>query len=117
MVFQIQRLPFHITIALAVVVLGAVMPVSADLVNGHYNIAPTIHQSAIVFIGEEGLNITDALASANAQGSPTTITTIGWWASASDIHHSSPIVTVDVTGRQGMFTVTQAEFDNYEGQW
>jgi len=117
MVFQFQRLKYHIVITLIALVLVSVMPVSAVFINGYYNVAPNIQQGATVFIGEQGLNISDALASANAQGSPTAITTIGWWASAANIHLSSPTVTIDLNGRQDQFTVTQAEFDGYEGQW
>jgi hypothetical protein len=117
MAIQFQRIQYLIAITLVALVLVSVMPVSAVLINGYYKVAPTIHQGATVFIGEQGLNISDALSSANAQGSPTAITTIGWWASAADIHMSSPTVTIDATGRQAQFTVTQAEFDGYEGQW
>ena len=30
---------------------------------------------------------------------------------------TAPTVSVDTTGRAGTFTVTQSEFDGYEGQW
>ncbi len=57
------------------------------------------------------------MASANAQGEPTSITVIGWWVSAADIRFSGPTVSIDLAGRENSFTVTQAEFDNYQGQW
>jgi PGF-CTERM protein len=104
-------------VALAMFVLVAVMPVSAVLINGYYLVAPNVNQGATVFIGEQGLNITPALNSANAAGTPSAYTTIGWWASAADIQVTAPTVSVDLTGRQTLFTVTQAEFDGYEGQW
>ena len=70
-----------------------------------------------MFIGEQGLDITAALASANAAGVPSAYSTIGWWASAADISTTAPTVSVDTTGRATTFTVTQSEFDGYEGQW
>jgi hypothetical protein len=104
-------------VALAMFVLVAAMPVSADLYNGYYKVAPGINQGATVFIGEQGLDITNALNSANAAGVPSAYTTIGWWASAADIDRTAPTVSVDLSGRTALFTVTQAEFDGYEGQW
>jgi len=104
-------------VALAMFVLVAVMPVSADLYNGYYKVAPGINQGATVFIGEQGLDITNALNSANAAGAASAYTTIGWWASAADIDRTAPTVSVDLSGRTALFTVTQAEFDGYEGQW
>ncbi|MFY9799653.1 MAG: MEMAR_RS02690 family S-layer glycoprotein [Methanoregula sp.] len=104
-------------VALVMFVLVAVMPVSADLYNGYYKVAPNINQGATVFIGEQALDISNALATANAAGTPTSITTIGWWASAADIRTTAPTVSFDLIGRANLFTVTQAEFDGYEGQW
>jgi PGF-CTERM protein len=104
-------------VALAMFVLVAVVPVSASFANGYYTVAPNVNQGATVFIGEQGLNITSALTTANAAGTPSAYTTIGWWASAADIQVTAPTVSVDLTGRQTLFTVTQAEFDGYEGQW
>jgi PGF-CTERM protein len=104
-------------VALAMFVLVAVLPVSAVSTNGYYLVAPNINQGATVFIGEQGLNITQALATANAAGVPSAYTTIGWWASAADIQTTAPTVSVDTTGRASTFTVTQSEFDGYEGQW
>ena len=104
-------------VALAMFVLVAVLPVSAVSTNGYYLVAPNINQGATVFIGEQGLNIAPALASANAAGVASAYTTIGWWASAADIQTTAPTVSVDTTGRAGTFTVTQSEFDGYEGQW
>jgi PGF-CTERM protein len=101
-------------VALAMFVLVAVVPVSAYSTNGYYQVAQNVGQGATVFIGEQGLNITPAMLSANATG---TLTTIGWWASAADIYTTAPTVSVDTTGRAATFTVTQAEFDGYEGQW
>jgi len=116
MVFQIGPLKSRIVIALVVFVLVTVMPVSATLFNGYYRVAPEIEQGATVFIGEQGLNIIPALEAANAQGTPTSITTIGWWASP-DIRTLAPTISINTTERQTLFNVTQAEFDGYEGAW
>jgi PGF-CTERM protein len=104
-------------VALAMFLLVAVMPASAVFVNGYYQVATNIGQGATVFIGEQGLNITPAITSANTQTATTGLATIGWWASAADIQVTPPTVSVDTTGRAALFTVTQAEFDGYEGQW
>lgn len=98
-------------------VLVAILPVSADSVNQYYLVAPNINQGATIFIGEQGLNITPALDQVNAAGVPSNYTTIGWWASAADIHNTAPSVSIDTTGRAGTFYVDQTDFDGYEGQW
>jgi hypothetical protein len=117
----IERMTKRLTIALvalAMFVLVAAMPVAAWSTNAYYRVAPGINQGATVFIGEQGLDISNALASARAQGTThAAITTIGWWASAADIRTTAPTVSFDLIGRENLFTVTQAEFDGYEGQW
>ena len=55
-------------IAILIVLICLVFPVSADLLNGYYRVAPNINQGATVFIGEQGLDISPALAAANAVG-------------------------------------------------
>ena len=104
-------------VALAIFVLVAAMPASASFANGYYTVATNVGQGATVFIGEQGLNIQPAIGSANTASATTGLTTIGWWASAADIFFTPPTVSVDTTGRAAQFTVTQAEFDGYEGQW
>ena len=105
-------------VALAMFVLVAVVPVSASFDNGYYTVAPNISQGATVFIGEQGLNINPAIASAQAAGIGSTGTSIGWWASAADIDNTPPTVSVETAGgRANLFTVTQSEFDGYTGQW
>jgi len=99
-------------VALAMFVLIAAMPVSA-FNNGFYYVVRQniINSGATVFIGEQGLDITGAMSN------PEGITTIGWWASAADIGNTPPTTTIETEGRQEAFTVTQAEFDGYEGIW
>jgi hypothetical protein len=112
------RLLRNYFVLMALFIIIAIYPVSAEISNGYYKVAPTIHQGATVFIGEQGLDISNALASARAQGTThAAITTIGWWASAADIRTTAPTVSFDLIGRENLFTVTQAEFDGYEGQW
>jgi hypothetical protein len=110
----IERMTKRLTIALVALVLFvlvAAMPVAAYLNNGYYRVAPDINRGATVFIGEQGLDITRAM-SANPS-----VKVIGWWASAADIGTTSPTVSFDLTNRETQFTVTQAEFDGYEGEW
>jgi hypothetical protein len=68
----------------------------------------TIGQGNVVFIGEEGLDVSAALG-------PDT--QIGWWASAADITTTSPTKSIDLIGRTTSFTVSQSEFDGYLGNW
>jgi len=107
-------------VALAMFVLVAIVPVSAYQVPGTtwYTVATGVNQGATVFIGEQGLDITEAMNSANAAGNVTTITTIGWWASASQLQSASPDATVPLdANRIGNFYVNPAEFDQYQGEW
>ena len=76
----------------------------------------TINRSATVFIGEEGLNVSPALSSAQELvGSNSTI--IGWWASPAEILGHPPTTTVDLAGRETDFLVSQVDFEGYEGSW
>ena len=104
-------------VALAMFVLVAAMPVSAYNNGFYYVVRQDINQGASVFIGEQGLDITRALDGANTAGGTDGLTIIGWWASAAEIYTTAPTVSVDTAGRETTFTVTQAEFEGYEGQW
>jgi hypothetical protein len=102
-------------VALAMFALVAVLPVSAYFTNGYYKVAPNVSQGATVFIGEQGLDISPAITSAQITGLENTI---GWWASAANIGSTPPTVSVDTAGgRATSFTVTQSEFDGYTGTW
>jgi PGF-CTERM protein len=114
----IERMTKRLTIALialAMFVLVAVMPVSALF----YNVAPNINQGAMVFIGEQGLNVTNALASANTQAGVTGATTIGWLASAAVITTTSPSNPVSLTGRITSLTIEPVsdKFASYPGTY
>ena len=60
-------------ILILIVFVCLVMPVSADIINGYYRVAPGISQGATMFIGEQGLNITQARLRPMQQGSPLLI--------------------------------------------
>jgi hypothetical protein len=68
----------------------------------------TITQGNVVFIGEEGLDISFAMG-------PDT--QIGWWASAADIGSSAPTKMIDVSTRLNTFMVSPTEFSAYTGNW
>ena len=115
-------------VAVALFVLLAVMPVSAAFVSANLT---EINQSATVFIGEQGLNLTHALNSAqmdavdsglNKNNDPdydlTPINyTIGWWASAADIIKTAPSTKIDTTTRFKFFTIDKDLFVGYTGSW
>jgi hypothetical protein len=69
----------------------------------------TISQGNVVFIGEEGLDITAAMGPAD--------TRIGWWASAADLTNSAPTKTIDVSTRMTSFMVAPSDFTGYTGGW
>jgi len=114
-------------VALALFVLVAVLPVSA----AYYTVNIGVNQSAQVFIGEQGLNLTHALNAitwVNQSGDSTTFAkldavfptsnfTIGWWASAAQVTTTSPSQTIDLTSRYRSFTVAQSDFVGYTGVW
>jgi len=79
-----------------------------------------INQSATIFIGEQGLNVTHALN--QAQGNPSIdgvppLKSIGWWASGSPVNTTSPTRVLDLNGRYGSFNVSPEEFVGYTGTW
>jgi len=101
-------------VALAMFALVAVMPVSANLTaGGYYEVAKNINRGATVFIGEQGLDVTNAFVQA---GAPTS-TKIGWWASAADVGTTPYSQSYDFgsTGKTS-FTVGDT-FVGYTGNW
>jgi len=90
-----------IMVVLMAVVL-MILPVSAT------NVGTIVQQGATVFIGEEGLDISQAVGDSS---------TIGWWASAADLTTTSPSQTITVTGRNKTFEITQSEFLGHTGSW
>jgi len=93
--------------------LVAVMPVSANLTAaGYYEVAKNINRGATVFIGEQGLDVTAAMAAL-----PGTGTKIGWWASAADVTTSPYSQSYDF-GSSGMTSFTVGDtFVGYTGNW
>ncbi len=79
-----------------------------------------INQSATIFIGEQGLNVTHALN--QAQGNPSIdgvppLKSVGWWADGSEVSITSPTKTINLDGRYTSFTVEPADFVGYTGTW
>jgi hypothetical protein len=90
-------------ISLAICIPFTLATDSTDSTIGKY-----INSGATVFIGEEGLNITDAVG---------TSTSIGWWGSGADITRTSPYKTILIINRKTAFYVTPSEFLNSMGNW
>jgi PGF-CTERM protein len=93
-------------IALAILALVAVLPVSATSSGGaiyHYNVAQTINAGATVFIGEEGLNVN---AATNVSGG---VTKVGYWASAAPLTTTAAAKTVTITSPTD-YTVSYSDY-------
>ena len=102
-------------IALVALVLVAVLPVSAT----YYSVNNTLTApGAVVYIGEQQLNLsaaqTSMAASASGQWFPGTV---GWWASAAQITTTAPSTSVILTGSNTSFYVSPAAFSGYTGNW
>ncbi|WP_321504763.1 DUF3821 domain-containing protein [uncultured Methanoregula sp.] len=69
----------------------------------------TISQGNTVFIGEQGLDISAAMGTAD--------TSIGWWASGADVRSSSPSKTMNVASQLNSFSVSPSVFSGYPGTW
>jgi hypothetical protein len=74
---------------------------------GAANPISTINPGDMVFIGEQGLDISAAMGGD---------TQIGWWASGAAVSTSSPDKTITVTS-PGSFSVSSSEFSGYTGSW
>lgn len=98
-------------IALVALVLVAVLPVSAT----YYSVNNTIQgPGAVVYIGEQQLNIAAALSATGVTGADS----IGWWASAATITSSAPTVTYPLsTINANSFYVAPSAYANYLGNW
>jgi trimeric autotransporter adhesin len=107
-------------VALAMLVLATVMPVSAywDANRAFYVVTPYINQGATVFIGEQNLDITAAVTAAQGDSpAAAASTTLGWWGYDADIYTTSATWQVPVAGVQGDFWIDQDNFDGREGNW
>jgi len=82
--------------------------------------ATTINQSATLFIGEEGLNLTHALNQAagatDINGIPT-LTNIGWWGSPSSVGVSAPDAIVALSSRYRSMLIDPDTFVGRTGNW
>ena len=118
-------------VAVALFVLMAVMPVSAQPLWANGTV---INQGATIFIGEQGLNVTHAMNQAWYRSLPPegtivgtpfqnntfpNLTAIGWWGSAVDLYTTFPSKTIDlgVNRRYAQMTVAPADFVGYTGNW
>ncbi|RPI39125.1 MAG: DUF3821 domain-containing protein [Methanoregulaceae archaeon] len=89
----------------------------------------TIAQGNTVFLGEEGLDITDAMngayygvscgysMNASEENAAPPLTRIGWWASAANIYNSAPSRTIDIGSRYNSMMIAPSEFAGYTGNW
>lgn len=66
-----------------------------------------ISQGNTVFLGEDGLDVTNALGSDSQ---------IGWWASGADIQHSAPSGNIPIPSKT-QFSVTPTLFGSQLGTW
>ena len=86
-------------IALVILFL-VILPASGEL--------QTINPGATVFIGESGLDITQAIG---------TSTTIAWWAPGTDIHASAPAKVLAIGNCATRFAIRDSEFAGHTGNW
>jgi len=86
-------------IALVILIL-LIPPVSAEL--------QTINTGATVFIGESGLDITNAVGNNTA---------IAWWTPAADIHASAPAKVLKIGDYVARFGISDSEFTGHTGNW
>jgi len=77
----------------------AILPVSATITQ--------ISQGNTVFLGEDGLDVTNALGPDSQ---------IGWWASGADIQHSAPSGNIPIPSKT-QFSVTPTLFGSQLGTW
>jgi len=99
-------------VALAMFVLVAILPVSA---TSFYVVNTSINAGASVYIGEQGLDFTNAIANftTTADGTPSQI---GWWASAASISSTPPSQTYTWTSTTSN-TISPSAFGAWTGNW
>ena len=79
-----------------------------------------ISRGGTIFIGEEGLDISEPFASANALAVPALTppgTRLGWWANGADVKLTSPSKTIDLAGQETRFMVAHWDFIGYYNNW
>jgi PGF-CTERM protein len=96
-------------VALVALILMTVLPASATYISVNNTITAP---GATVFIGEQQLNISDALNEYSNADS------IGWWASAAQIGNTAPSVSYPISSlNPGSFYVSPAAYASYLGNW
>ena len=81
--------------------------INVDLVPSTVPIR-VIPAGGTVYIGESGLNITQAMG---------TNTTLAWFASGAPESLNAPTKTLDVTGQEYAYAIDPADFAGYNGTW
>jgi hypothetical protein len=129
-----SRIQYHKTMmavyGFAIFLLVFALPVSAAAMAANGTV---IGQGAVLFIGEEGLNVTHAMNQAFYLGltgsagtkvqnnSPlqTNATRIGWWPSAAILYTTSPSKVIDlgVEDQYKLMNATPGYFVGYTGNW
>ncbi|MCK9581242.1 MAG: DUF3821 domain-containing protein [Methanoregula sp.] len=95
-----MAIPFpHFRILIVLILVFFIGPASGAITD--------ISPGGTVFIGEQGLDITHAMAGD---------TQIGWWASAASISESAPSQKVPIPSLTS-FSVTPSTFASYTGSW
>ncbi len=90
--------------------LVAVLPVSAT----YYDINNTINQGAVVYIGEQQLNVTNAMGPIYTHGD----TAIGWWSPAAVVGTTAPTVSIPLSSiTNSSYYISSASFGAYTGPW
>ena len=93
-----RTITISLTLILAIFLL--VLPTIAAITD--------ISQANTVFLGEEGLDVSNAVGVDNQ---------IGWWASGAPISTSTPDSTYPFTGSKTSFAVTPITFGSHLGSW
>ncbi|MGA2162822.1 MAG: DUF3821 domain-containing protein [Methanoregula sp.] len=88
-----------------VIVLICLCSLAVPVMAGAYT---TIKQGGTVYIGEQGLDVSNAMGTSDTQ--------IGWWASGAAIATSSPDSQMQVTSPSN-FYVSSSAFGQYLGTW
>jgi len=86
---------------------GLTLPLDLHFPRAAEDKLNVVHRGGIVFIGEEGLDVSLFIKPGE---------TIGWWASASNLNTDAPAATVVVSTPKGFF-INPAQFEGKTGNW
>ena len=85
------------------ILMGICIPSVPAITIGKY-----VDPGAMVYIGEEGLNISETVGDSQY---------IGWWASAANIYTTAPDKKIAISSRKDSFTVSPSDFATGIGNW